>query len=176
MTASDNSRLRELIRDIPDFPQQGIMFKDITPILADPAALCEAVKAVADPWRGKSIDLVAGVESRGFILGAPVALELGAGFVPVRKMGKLPARTISAEYELEYGRNVLEMHEDAVRPGQNVLIIDDLLATGGTAGAVIEMIEQLGGVVAGIGFLVELAFLGARAKLTRHPLMSVITF
>ncbi|WP_334177287.1 adenine phosphoribosyltransferase [Pseudoxanthomonas sp.] len=153
----------DLIRDVPDFPQPGILFKDITPVLADAAAFAAAVEAMAMPWRDEAIDAVVGVEARGFILGAALARELEVGFVPVRKPGKLPAHTLSLDYGLEYGRDRLEIHVDAVPAGARVLVVDDVLATGGTLKAAIELVERQGAIVIGTGVLVELGFLGARA-------------
>ena len=154
--------LTERIRDVPDFPKPGILFKDITPLLKDPAALRQVTDQISASFEDKGIDLVASVESRGFILATPVALNLGAGIVPIRKLGKLPADTINTNYELEYGTNTLEMHRDAIQPGQRVLIVDDVLATGGTVKASIDLVERLGGIVAGIAFLAELTFLDGR--------------
>jgi adenine phosphoribosyltransferase len=168
--------LRTLVRDIPDFPRPGIVFKDITPLLLDPAALDQAVTELAALTRPLSIDLVVAAEARGFILGAALARELGAGFVPARKPGKLPSETISAEYTLEYGIDALEMHADALAGGVRVLVHDDLLATGGTAAAVCELVEELGAVVAGCAFLVELSFLGGRARLAPHEVLAVIEY
>ncbi|MCS6801850.1 MAG: adenine phosphoribosyltransferase [Chloroflexota bacterium] len=165
-----------LVRDIPDFPQPGIVFKDITPILADPAAFREAIRAMTEPWQQRGIDRVVGVESRGFIFGAPIALALNAGFVPVRKVGKLPHETIAQEYTLEYGTATLEIHKDAIRRGERVLIIDDLLATGGTINATAQLVELLGGHVVGIGFLVELDFLNGRQRLKGREVVSIIHF
>ncbi len=168
-------RLRELIREIPDFPRPGIGFKDITPVLADPDALAEAVRALADYARPLGVDCVVAAEARGFLLGPALALELGAGFVLARKPGKLPYETIAAEYLLEYGAGELELHTDALHSGKRVLVHDDLLATGGTAKALCELVEQLGGEVAGCGFLVELAFLKGRERLAprdAHALLS----
>lgn len=153
----------DLIRDVPDFPQPGILFKDITPVLADAAAFAAAVEAMAMPWRDEAIDAVVGVEARGFILGAALARELDVGFVPVRKPGKLPAHTLSLDYGLEYGRDRLEIHVDAMPAGARVLVVDDVLATGGTLKAAIELVERQGAIVIGTGVLVELGFLGARA-------------
>ena len=167
--------LRSLIREIPDFPRPGIGFKDITPLLAEPDALAAAVRALAEPLRSLQIDCVIAAEARGFLLGPALALELGAGFVLARKPGKLPYETISAEYELEYGANQLELHVDALAGGKRVLVHDDLLATGGTAVALCDLVEQLGGEVVACSFLVELAFLGARERLaprTTHALLS----
>ena len=168
--------LRSLIRDIPDFPSAGIMFKDITPLLLDHNAVRFAVKELADWARPRQVDYVVAAEARGFILGAALALELGAGFVPARKPGKLPADTISAEYILEYGVDALEMHADALRDGARVLLHDDLLATGGTARALGELAEGAGAVVAGCAFLVELSFLGGRAKLAPYDVHTLIAY
>jgi adenine phosphoribosyltransferase len=168
--------LRSLIREIPDFPRPGIGFKDITPLLADAQAMAAAVSALADLARPLQVDCVIAAEARGFLLGPALALELGAGFALARKPGKLPYETISAEYELEYGANQLELHTDAVSDGARVLVHDDLLATGGTAVALCELVEQLGGVVAGCGFLVELAFLNGREQLAPRPAHALITY
>ncbi|CAA9506089.1 MAG: Adenine phosphoribosyltransferase [uncultured Solirubrobacteraceae bacterium] len=157
--------LRAHIRDIPDFPTPGIVFKDITPLLLDPGALDAAVGALAEWARPRDVGFVVAAEARGFILGAALARELGAGFVPARKPGKLPADTISADYILEYGVDALELHADAISHGERVLIHDDLLATGGTAAALADLVEQIGGTVVGFAFLVELGFLGGREKL-----------
>jgi len=165
-----------LIRDVPDFPKPGIIFKDITPILQAPAAFAEVVDGIAKYASGKNPDVVLGIESRGFILGAPVAMKLGKGFIPVRKVGKLPYQTISCEYSLEYGTSAVEIHKDAIQPGQRVLIVDDLLATGGTAAAAAHLVEELGGKVAGIVFLVELVFLNGRSKLGGYEVKSFITY
>ena len=167
-------QIKSLIRDVPDFPQPGILFRDITPMLAHGEALHTAASLLASPF--DSIDLVVAIESRGFILGAPVALELGAGLVPVRKPGKLPYKTISESYALEYGTNTLEMHIDAIQPGQRVLIVDDLLATGGTVGAAIKLVEELGGEIAGISVLAELTFLHGRETVRPHGVHSLISF
>jgi len=157
--------LKELIRAIPDFPTQGILFRDVTPLLRDAGALREVVHLLAERYRDAGVDAVAGIESRGFIFGAPLAVELGVGFVPIRKLGKLPAEKIRREYSLEYGVNVLEMHADAVRPGERVLLVDDLLATGGTARAGAELLRELGAEVMAVAFLIELEFLQGRAAL-----------
>jgi adenine phosphoribosyltransferase len=162
-------QLAETIRSIPDFPNPGILFRDITTLLKNPEAFRSAVDLMAAPFVGRHIDVVVGVESRGFVVATPIAYHIGAGFVLVRKPGKLPAATIRAEYSLEYGTNVLEMHVDAIRPGQRVLIVDDLLATGGTVNATIQLVERLGGVVAGISFLVELRDLKGRDVLVGYP-------
>jgi len=176
MTASTAERLRALIREVPDFPRPGILFRDITPLLADARAFAEVVDTIAGEHRGEAVDLVAGIESRGFVLGAGVAYALGAGFVPIRKVGRLPAAKISVAYKLEYGEAELEIHSDAVTGGQRVLIVDDLLATGGTAGAAVSLVEQLGGSVAGLAFLVELTSLGGAATLASHRVSSIIRF
>lgn len=168
--------LARMIRDVPDFPVKGILFKDITTLIKDPTAFREAVDRMAAPYVGMEIDLVAAIESRGFIFGAPLAYKLGAGFVPVRKPNKLPAETISASYTLEYGTNTLEMHKDAIRPGQRVLLVDDLLATGGSAKAAATLIEQLGGKVVGVAFLIDLTFLKGVEKLQGYDVFSVIQF
>lgn len=168
--------LRSLIRDVPDFPQPGIMFKDITTLIRDREGFRHAVYGISDAHRGGGIDIVVGVESRGFIFAAPVALHLGAGLVPVRKPGKLPARVVSRAYELEYGRNVLELHEDAITPGQRVLVVDDVLATGGSLEATIGLVQTLGGVVTGVSVVIELSFLGGRGRLARPDLHALITY
>jgi adenine phosphoribosyltransferase len=168
--------LRQFVRDIPDFPRPGIMFKDITPLLLDAAALDQAVSELAALTAPLSVDLVVAAEARGFILGAALARELGAGFVPARKPGKLPSETVSAEYTLEYGIDALEVHADALAGGTRVLVHDDLLATGGTAAAVCELVSELGAVVAGCAFLIELGFLGGRARLAPHEVLAVIDY
>jgi adenine phosphoribosyltransferase len=168
--------LRTRIREIPDFPKPGILFYDITTLLKDADAFHEAVDLLTDPWRDQHVDLVVGMESRGFIFSAPMAYELDAGFVPVRKLGKLPAETVSVEYALEYGTNTLEVHKDAILPGQRVLIVDDLLATGGTVLGTIELVRQLKAEVVGLGFLVELLFLKGRERLDGYRIQSVIQY
>jgi adenine phosphoribosyltransferase len=168
--------LRSLIREVPDFPRPGIGFKDITPLLADAQAMAASVSALANLARPLQVECVIAAEARGFLLGPALALELGAGFALARKPGKLPYETISAEYELEYGANQLELHTDALSDGARVLVHDDLLATGGTAVALCELVEQLGGVVAGCGFLVELAFLNGRERLAPRPAHALITY
>ncbi len=170
------TKLRDLIRDVPDFPKPGIVFKDITPLLLHPAALSLAVEYLCQPFRHLKVDVVAGAESRGFIFGTAVARNLSAGFVPIRKPGKLPHVTRSAEYELEYGTDKLEIHEDAIGPGTQVLLVDDLLATGGTMVACTELIEALGGQIVGTAFLIELAFLNGRDKLEKYPIHSILTY
>jgi adenine phosphoribosyltransferase len=168
--------VRDFIRDIPDFPKPGIVYKDITPVLADARALDAAVVALADAARPLGVDVVVGAEARGFLLGPALARELGAGFVLARKPGKLPSETVSAEYALEYGTDTLELHSDAVAHGARVLVHDDLLATGGTAKALCELVEQLGGTVAGCHFLIELAFLDGRSRLAGYDVRSLIVF
>jgi adenine phosphoribosyltransferase len=168
--------LAETIRAIPDFPKKGILFRDITTLLKDPRAFREAVDAMADHWVGKKIDLIVATESRGFIIGAPMAYRLGTGFIPVRKLGKLPAETIHAEYSLEYGTATVEMHLDSIEPGQKVLIVDDLLATGGTVEATAQMVKRLGGDIVGIAFLIELAALRGRDRLVGYDVMSLISY
>ena len=169
-------RLRELIREIPDFPRPGIGFKDITPLLADPVGLANSVRALAEYARPLRVDCVVAAEARGFLLGPALALELGAGFVLARKPGKLPYDTVSAEYVLEYGPGQLELHSDAVRDGARVLVHDDLLATGGTAAALCELVEQLGGEVAGCGFLIELTFLEGRKRLAPREVHALLSY
>ncbi len=166
--------LQDFIRDVPDFPKEGVIFKDITPLLADAGALVEAVRQLAEPFHDKSVDVVVGMESRGFIFAPAVASELGAGFVPTRKPGKLPAETISHSYELEYGTDTLEMHADAIKPGQRVLMVDDLIATGGTMAAACALVRQLGGDIVGAAFLIELSFLNGREKLPGLDIISLI--
>jgi adenine phosphoribosyltransferase len=169
-------RLRALIRDIPDFPKPGILFKDITPLMADPKALAAAVGGLAEYARPLRADCVVAAEARGFLLGPALALELGAGFVLARKPGKLPYETVRAEYLLEYGTGQLELHTDAIGPGTRVLVHDDLLATGGTAAALCELVAQLGGEVVGCGFLVELAFLRGRERLAPHEAHALLVY
>ena len=165
-----------LIRDVPDFPQPGILFKDITPILADAEALAELVDSLSERTQALQPDLVVGIESRGFLFGAPIAYKLGLGLAPVRKVGKLPYQTVRQEYTLEYGSNVMEMHADAVQPGQRVVIVDDLLATGGTAKAAADLVGKLGGIVAGYCFVIELAFLDGRKQLAGQKIISLVTY
>lgn len=169
------SDLARLIRDVPDFPKPGIMFKDITPLLGDAAALAEAVERLAEPWVGKGVTRVVGIESRGFIVAPAVALRLGAGFVPARKPGKLPWKAVRQGYGLEYGKDTLEMHQDSLRPGDRVLLVDDVLATGGTLGAALALVRQLGAEPLGAAVLIELGFLGGAAKLGL-PLTAVLRY
>ena len=168
--------LAEKIRDVPDFPEPGIVFKDIMPLLADPATLHEAVDQLADWIEPRKPDLIIGAEARGFILGAAVAYKLGCGFVAARRPGKLPWKTVSATYALEYGENALELHADAISPGARVLVHDDLLATGGTAAAICDLVEQLGGEIVGLAFVIELEFLEGRKHLEKHDVFSLIQY
>jgi adenine phosphoribosyltransferase len=168
--------LKRLIRDVPDFPTKGILFKDITTLLKNHDALAEVISRLAERYEDEDIDIVAGIESRGFIFGTPLAVELGAGFVPIRKPGKLPSKFIYREYTLEYGTNRLEMHEDAIEPGQRVLLIDDLLATGGTANASLELIEALGGEVVGAAFVIELTFLEGREAMHGRDVFTLLKY
>jgi adenine phosphoribosyltransferase len=172
----DAAWLKEHIRDIPDFPKPGVVFKDITPLLSDGESFRATVDLLAGHFAGQQIDKVLGVEARGFIIAAPIAYRLGAGFVPVRKAGKLPWEIEKQEYELEYGTDLLEIHKDAVGPGERALVIDDVMATGGTAAATIRLVEKLGGSIVGLGFVIELAFLGGRAKLGGHEAVSLLTY
>jgi adenine phosphoribosyltransferase len=168
--------LETIIRDVPDFPKKGIIFKDITTLLQNGEALRLALNQMMKKYLDAKIDKVVGIEARGFIFGGVLAYKLGCGFIPARKPGKLPYRSIREEYTLEYGTNSLEIHEDSIQPGQKVLIVDDLLATGGTAQAAARLAEKLGGEVAGIEFLIELAFLHGRDKLLKYPVHSLITY
>jgi adenine phosphoribosyltransferase len=168
--------LKKRIRHVPDFPKAGILFYDVTTLLRDPGGFKLAIDTMSEPYQNRGIDLVVGVESRGFILGAAVADRIGAGFVPVRKKGKLPADTIRATYDLEYGSDSLEMHRDAVQQGQQVLIVDDLLATGGTARATVDLVRQLGGAVHGLSFLIELVALNGRARLEGEQIYAVLQY
>jgi adenine phosphoribosyltransferase len=168
--------LRAKIREVPDFPKPGILFYDITTLLKDAGAYHDAIDAMIEPYRESRIDLVVGMESRGFIFSGPIAYQLKAGLIPVRKLGKLPAETVSVEYALEYGSNTLEIHKDAIRPGQRVLIVDDLLATGGTVRGTIELVERLQGEIVGLAFLVELLFLKGRDRLQGYKTSSVVQY
>jgi len=164
------------IRAVEDWPKKGISFKDITTLLKDPELLRASIKEMASPFIDDKVDLVVGPESRGFIFGVPVAIALGAGFVPVRKKGKLPSKTVSATYDLEYGTDTLEMHEDAIKKGQRVLLVDDLLATGGTISAVTEMCEKLGAEIVGLSFMIELEFLNGKEKLKGRKVSSIVRY
>lgn len=168
--------LKSKIRNIKDFPKEGINFKDITTVLKDKEAFHYLINQMADKLRDKDIDIIVGPEARGFLIGAPLAYELGAGFVPVRKPGKLPAETVSVEYELEYGTDKLEMHKDAIKPGQKVVVVDDLLATGGTVHSTVKLIEELGGEVVAISFFIELEFLNGRELLKDYEVNSLVKF
>ena len=168
--------LERLIRDVPDFPKKGIIFKDITPLIASADGLRETIERFRKRYESKGIELVVGVESRGFIFGAALACALGAGFVPVRKPGKLPAETIREEYELEYGTDAIEMHRDAIQKGQKILVIDDLLATGGTLAATCRLVRRLGGEIVEVATVIELAFLNGRAKLGDLPYYTIMRF
>lgn len=168
--------LKEHIRHVPDFPKPGILFYDITTLLRDPAGLKTAIDRLTEPYQGKGINVVVGIESRGFILGAAVAERIGAGFIPIRKPGKLPARAIKEIYQLEYGQDALEIHADAVEKGQRVLIVDDVLATGGTAAAAAGLVKKLGGDLHGLAFLIELLFLNGKTKLPGEAVYSVLQY
>jgi adenine phosphoribosyltransferase len=174
--AEDHGALRSYVRDIADYPKPGIVFRDITPLLGDAGAFAQAVGGIVDDFAGVAIDRVVGVESRGFIFGAAVAYRIGAGFVPVRKAGKLPWAVVREEYQLEYGTDKLEIHRDAIHPGERILIVDDVLATGGTAAATATLVETLGGIIAGLGFLLELDELGGRARLGERPVRSLLHY
>ncbi len=173
---TDRERLHAAIREIPDFPTPGVLFRDITPLLQDAEMLRIACDALAEPFKDMNVAGVVGVESRGFIFGPPVALALGAGFTIARKPGKLPWKTERESYELEYGTDTIEMHADAIRPGSNVLLIDDLIATGGTAGATAALVERMGGNVVGCSFLIELSVLEGRKRLSGFPVESVLVY
>jgi adenine phosphoribosyltransferase len=164
------------IRDVPDFPKPGIIYKDITTLLKNSAALDESISMLAAPFKESKIDIVVGIESRGFIFGTPIARELQAGFVPIRKPGKLPADRLSASYELEYGTDEIEIHKDALQPGDQVLLVDDLLATGGTMAAAVDLVNRLNGKIVGISFLIELTFLEGRKKLEGQEIHSLIEY
>jgi adenine phosphoribosyltransferase len=168
--------LTRLIRPIPDFPKPGILFRDITPLLADPAGFAEAIRLLAEPWQEAGLDAIAAVEARGFLFAGPLGLALGVGVIPVRKPGKLPAATIAHEYDLEYGRDRLEMHTGVLAAKARVLVVDDVLATGGTAGACMRLVEAGGGEVVGAAFLVEIEALGGRERLVPHRVESVLVY
>ena len=168
--------LAALVRDVPDFPRPGVGFKDITPLLGDAAAFASAIDRIARHFDGQRIDKVVGIEARGFVVAAPVAVRLGAGFVPVRKVGKLPWDTHKVEYELEYGTDELEVHADAILPGERAVVVDDVIATGGTAVAACGLVELLGGEVAGLGFLIDLTFLGGAARLEGRDVVSLLGY
>ena len=176
MTSSDLDYLKSLIRDVPDFPKPGILFKDITPLLQDPKAFKQIIDELGDYLRSKKVDTIVGIESRGFIFGPALAYKLDIGLVPVRKAGKLPYKVLQESYDLEYGQATLEIHEDAIKPGARVVIIDDLLATGGTANAASKLIQRLGGTVVAAAFIVELEFLGGRKHLSDYDVFSLIQY
>jgi len=169
-------KIKTSIRDIPDFPKPGIVFKDITPLLSSPELFKSTIERLAGPFRGKGITHVASIESRGFIFGAPVAYQLGAGYIPVRKKGKLPSKTVAHTYDLEYGTDTLEIHQDAFEAGSRILIIDDVLATGGTASAVCQLVKKLKAHVVGLSFVIELEFLKGREKLRGYNVTSLLRF
>lgn len=170
------SQLEDLIRDIPDFPEEGVVFKDITPVLADPAAFAALIDAMSEPFADKGITKVAGIEARGFTLATPVADRIGAGFIPLRKPGKLPYETVKEEYELEYGMDALEVHIDAVLEGEKVLLVDDVIATGGTAKAAIQLLRHVGAEVVGLSVFIELVFLGGVEKIDNVPLHALLRY
>ena len=176
MTLTTPDNLKRYVRDVPGYPQAGIVFRDITPLLGDKEIFREVVDMMSRSWAGRGLDLVAAIEARGFIPGAAVAVKLNAGFVPIRKVGKLPWKTISEAYQLEYGADELQVHSDAVQPGQKVLIVDDVLATGGTAAAAVRLIRKLGGEVVGVQVLIELADLGGRKRLPDVEVVSEIVY
>ena len=176
MSPGNHEWLKDHIRDIPDFPKPGIVFKDITPLLANKKAFAYTIDAIAHEFDRDEVDKVVGIEARGFMIAAPLAYRFTAGLIPVRKKGKLPWDVESQEYALEYGIDHLEMHRDAVQPGERVLIVDDVLATGGTAAATVRLVERLGGEVVGLGFIIELAFLAGRAKLEGHRIVSLLEY
>jgi adenine phosphoribosyltransferase len=168
--------LRERVRDVPDWPEQGVVFRDITPLLRDPVALDQTVQELAEWGKGLRPDVVLGAEARGFILGAAIAREIGCGFVPARRPGKLPPETVGATYALEYGQNTLELHPETIRPGDRVLIHDDVLATGGTVEAIAGLVEGLGAEVVGVAFIIELTFLNGRARLAKYPFHALLAY
>ncbi len=172
----NNALLEKSIRSIPDFPKKGILFRDVTTLIQNKEAFKKSVDLLAKKFKGKGIDKVVGVEARGFIFGAAVAHKIQAGFVPVRKKGKLPFKTISTTYQLEYGTDTLEIHQDAIKTGEKILVIDDLLATGGTVKAVIELVNRLGGKISGVGFIIELVDLKGRDKFKEYPVFSLVKF
>lgn len=172
----DNEFLKSVIRSIPDFPKKGILFRDITTLLKDPRALRYVVDTFHEYYKDKNISKVVSVESRGFIFGAALAYKLNAGFVPIRKKGKLPAETVSQEYQLEYGSDSMEIHADAIQEGDRVVVHDDLLATGGTIEAACKLVERLGGNIIGLSFLIELSFLNGRKRIERYPIQTLVTY
>jgi adenine phosphoribosyltransferase len=174
--SADTTWFTSLIRDIADYPTPGVTFRDITPLLGDGVAFARSVRELAERFDGVQVDRVLGMEARGFIIAAPIAVALGAGFVPVRKAGKLPWAVVREEYALEYGKDKLEMHRDAIRPGERVLVIDDVLATGGTAAATCRLVEELGGAIVGLGFLIEIGELSGRSRLGEHRVESLTRY
>ena len=168
--------LRKAIRDVPDFPKEGIVFKDISPLLSDPALLKHSITLLAEIVQGQRIDKVVGIDARGFIFAAPLAIQLDAGFIPIRKKGKLPWKTNAASYQLEYGEDTVEIHQDAIKPGENILLVDDLLATGGTAAAALDLLQKSGANIIGYLFLIELTFLNGREKLNSSPIHSILDY
>lgn len=174
--ASSGHWITRLVRDIPDFPEQGVTFRDITPLLGDADGFKKSINELVGRFQGTTVDRVLGMEARGFIIAAPIAVQLGAGFIPVRKAGKLPWAVVREEYQLEYGSDKLEIHRDAIHPGERILVIDDVLATGGTAQATCRLVEELGGKVVGLGFLIELEALGGRARLAGRHVESLAVY
>ena len=174
--SEDKLNLKDYIRDVPNFPKEGILFRDITPLLADKDALAQTIEKLADPFVNAGIDYIAAVEARGFIFGSAVAKELGCGFIPLRKTGKLPYQTESVTYDLEYGTDTIEVHQDAIKPGDKVLMLDDLLATGGTMGAACALMEKLGAKIAGLTFVIELTALGGRSKLEGYEIDVIMAY
>lgn len=168
--------LKDYVADIPNFPEEGVVFRDISPLMADGEAYRYATEQIVNYAKGKSVDVIVGPEARGFIVGCPVAVELGIGFCPARKKGKLPRETVEVDYGLEYGESTLQLHKDAIKPGQRVMIVDDLLATGGTIGATIELVEKLGGIVVGTAFLIELTDLDGRSKIKDHDIFTLMQY
>jgi adenine phosphoribosyltransferase len=173
---TDTTWFRGLVRDIPDFPEPGVLFRDITPLLADGEAFAAVVERLAEAFEDRGVDKVVGIEARGFVIAAPVAVRLDAGFVPVRKVGKLPWTVEAQEYELEYGTDRLEIHQDAIKAGERVVVVDDVIATGGTANATVHLVEHLGGAVLGLGFVIDLAFLGGMASLEGRETVALLTY
>lgn len=177
MTKADKlGQVRDAIRAIPDFPKPGILFRDITPLLGDPAAFHACLDLLCEPWKGQAIDRIVGLDARGFLFGAAMADRLSIGFAPVRKKGKLPAQTVSVTYDLEYGTDTVEMHRDAFEAGARVLVVDDLLATGGTVTATTKLVERMGGDIVGVGFLIELDFLKGRERISQYDVKSLVHY
>lgn len=176
MKTIPEEELKNFIRDVPDFPKPGVVFKDITPLLLSAAAFQSTITHLANRFSGRKVDQVVGIEARGFIFAAAVAYRMGVGFIPARKKGKLPWKTERVSYQLEYGEDILEIHQDAIKPGSRILLVDDVLATGGTAQAITNLIQRMGGIVEGVGFVIELAFLDGRSKLPGFPVESLIRY